>query len=204
MAVASGSSRRHLVDRLEIDNLDLDLEPSNSPKDQQSQQLQTNTHNQPATMFSRALAQRALRLASTSAPTTLRTTTLLLRPQATPSPRFASHVHQPSVMGNRHLYSTGSGPTEADARIEEITELYATAYDEFEIAMEETEKQTTYAESDRAAAREELDKVLEAYKAVVEGEDRELAEEVKRRIGSRVRELEMGVIRMEEAVIEHD
>jgi hypothetical protein len=157
-------------------------------------------------MFSRALAQRALRLATTSAPTTLRTTTtLLLRPQTTPAPRFASHVHQPSVMGqNRHLSSTGPGPTEADARIEEITELYATAYDEFEIAMEETEKQTTYAEGDRAAAREELDRVLEAYKSVVEGEDRELAEEVKRRIGSRVRELEMGVIRMEEAVIEGD
>jgi hypothetical protein len=107
-------------------------------------------------------------------------------------------------MGNRHLSSTGPGPSEADARIEEITELYATAYDEFEIAMEETEKQTTYAEGDRAAAREELDRVLEAYKSVVEGEDRELAEEVKRRIGSRVRELEMGVIRMEEAVIEGD
>jgi hypothetical protein len=157
-------------------------------------------------MFSRALAQRALRLAATSAPITLRTTTLLLRPQTmTPcSPRFASHVHQPSVMGNRHLSSTGPGPTAADARIEEITELYATAYDEFEIAMEETEKQTTYAEGDRAAAREELDRVLEAYKSVVEGGDRELAEEVKRRIGSRVRELEMGVIRMEEAVIEGD
>jgi len=156
-------------------------------------------------MFSRALAQRALRIASTTAPTTLRTTTLLLRPQTIiPSPRFASHVHQPSAMGNRHLYSTGPGPTEADARIEEITELYATAYDEFEIAMEETEKQTTYAEGDRAAAREELDRVLEAYKSVVEGEDRELAEEVKRRIGSRVRELEMGVIRMEEAVAEGD
>jgi hypothetical protein len=105
---------------------------------------------------------------------------------------------------NRHLSSTGPGPTEADARIEEITELYATAYDEFEIAMEETEKQTTYAEGDRAAAREELDRVLEAYKSVVEGEDRDLAEEVKRRIGSRIRELEMGVIRMEEAVIEGD
>jgi hypothetical protein len=160
-------------------------------------------------MFSRALAQRALRIATTSTPTALRTTTtLLLRPQTTTTPRFfASHVHQPSLMGgsqNRHLSSTGPGPTEADARIEEITELYATAYDEFEMAMEETEKQTTYAEGDRAAAREELDRVLEAYKSVVEGEDRELAEEVKRRIGSRVRELEMGVIRMEEAVAEGD
>lgn len=70
--------------------------------------------------------------------------------------------------------------------------------------MEETEKNTTYAEADRAVAREELDKVLEAYKKVVEGEDRELAEEVRRRIGQRVRELEMGVVRMEEMVMEHD
>jgi rRNA-processing protein FCF1 len=104
---------------------------------------------------------------------------------------------------NRHL-SSGPGPSAADARIEEITELYATAQDEFEIAMEETEKQTVYAQDDRDAAREELEKVLEAYRAAVEGEDRELAEEVRRRIGHRVRELEMGVKRMEEMATEHD
>jgi rRNA-processing protein FCF1 len=61
--------------------------------------------------------------------------------------------------------------------------LYATAQDEFEIAMEETEKGTVYAQEDRDAAREELEKVLEAYRSAVEGEDRELAEEVRRRIG---------------------
>lgn len=70
--------------------------------------------------------------------------------------------------------------------------------------MEETEKGTVYAEDDRKAAREELEKVLEAYKSTVEGEDKELAEEVKRRIGQRVRELEMGVVRMEEMAMEHD
>ena len=105
--------------------------------------------------------------------------------------------------GSRHI-SSGSGPSAADARIEEITELFATAQDEFEIAMEETEKQTVYAQDDRDAAREELEKVLEAYRAAVDGEDRELAEEVRRRIGHRVRELEMGVKRMEEMAMEHD
>lgn len=107
-------------------------------------------------------------------------------------------------MGSRNLSSASPGPSAADERIEEITELFATAQDEFEIAMEETEKQTVYAQDDRDAARQELEKVLEAYKAAVEGEDRELAEEVKRRIGHRVRELEMGVKRMEEMAMEHD
>lgn len=165
-------------------------------------------------MLPRTLAQRALRLATTGTPTTLRaTSTLLLRPQAAPqlTARFASHLHQPplstSNQSQRHLSSTSNAkgePSIADARIEEITELYATAQDEFEIAMEETEKQTVYAQDDRDAAREELEKVLEAYKGVVEGEDRELAEEVRRRIGQRVRELEMGVVRMEEMAQEHD
>lgn len=61
-----------------------------------------------------------------------------------------------------------------------------------------------YAEDDRAAAREELENVKRAYREVVEGSDRELAEEVQRRIGQRVRELEMGVQRMEEMAQEQD
>lgn len=92
----------------------------------------------------------------------------------------------------------------ADEKIEEITELYATAQDEFEIAFEETEKVTVYAEDDRKAAREELTRVQEAYKAVVEGEDQQLAEEVKRRIGQRIRELEQGVAAMEELALNQD
>ena len=60
---------------------------------------------------------------------------------------------------------------------------YATAKDEFEIAAEETEKMTVYAEDDRAAAREELTKLQNAYKAVVEGHDKQLATEIQRRVG---------------------
>lgn len=155
-------------------------------------------------MLPRTLAQRAARLAALTRP--LRTTTPIrptrTLPQTQHSARPASHIHQPLL--RRNASTAPSGPSVADARIEEITELYATAQDEFEIAMEETEKQTVYAQDDRNAAREELDKVLEAYRAVVEGEDRELAEEVRRRIGQRVRELEMGVVRMEEMAQEHD
>jgi len=86
--------------------------------------------------------------------------------------------------------------------MEEITDLYGTARDEFEIAAEETVKKTVYAEDDRAAAREELDKLKEAYRAVIEGSDRGVAEEVKRRVGGRVRELESAVVAMEEAALE--
>ncbi|KAF2771020.1 hypothetical protein EJ03DRAFT_342405 [Teratosphaeria nubilosa] len=70
--------------------------------------------------------------------------------------------------------------------------------------MEETEKATVYAEEDRKAAREELTRVQEAYRAVVEGEDHEIAEEVKRRIGQRIRELEQGVKAMEELAMNQD
>lgn len=88
--------------------------------------------------------------------------------------------------------------------IEEIQELYGTAKDEFEIASEESEKNTTYAPDDRAAAREELDKLLEYYKGVVDGEDRAVADEVKRRVGQRIRELENAVLAMEEAATHGD
>lgn len=87
--------------------------------------------------------------------------------------------------------------------MEEITELYGTARDEFEIAAEETEKNTTYAADDRAAAREELDRLLEFYGGVLEG-DLGVAEEVKRRVGQRVRELEQAVLGMEESVTHGD
>lgn len=111
--------------------------------------------------------------------------------------RSASHVPHQTV---RWL----SSKSIADEKIEEITELFATARDEFEIAMEETEKVSVYAQDDRDAARVELTKVQDAYKKVVEGPDSELADEVKRRIGQRIRELEAGVQRMEEMATEQD
>ncbi|EON62543.1 hypothetical protein W97_01767 [Coniosporium apollinis CBS 100218] len=100
------------------------------------------------------------------------------------------------------LYSSNTSP--ADAKIEEITELYATARDEFEIAAEETEKQTVYAEDDRAAAREELEKLKAVYQEAVTGSDKLLAEEVERRAGGRIRELENAVKAMEEMAMNQD
>lgn len=114
-----------------------------------------------------------------------------------PHTRSASHA-PPQIL--RWL----SSKSVADEKIEEITELYHTAQDEFEIAMEETEKVSVYAEDDRKAAREELMRVKEAYKAVVEGEDEALAGEVKGRIGQRIRELEAGIERMEEMALHQD
>lgn len=69
---------------------------------------------------------------------------------------------------------------------------------------EETEKVSVYAEDDRKAAREELTRVQEAYKSAVEGPDEQLAEEVKRRVGQRIRELEQGVAAMEELAQNQD
>ncbi|THW24059.1 hypothetical protein D6D24_00197 [Aureobasidium pullulans] len=151
-------------------------------------------------MLSRAALSRAAALLVRVKPAVgSRPLGTLSRPRFAATPlqiRSASHVNN----FNRWL-STKSA---ADEAIEEITELYATARDEFEIAMEETEKQTVYAEADREAAREELTRVQEAYKTIIEGPDTELAEEIKRRIGQRIRELENGVQNMEEFAMNQD
>ena len=86
----------------------------------------------------------------------------------------------------------------ADDLIEEIQEQYATARDEFEIATEETEKKSVYAADDRAAAREELDNLKEMFEEAVLGED---GEEVKRRIGQRIRELDQAVQALETSAL---
>ncbi|CAF9932671.1 MAG: hypothetical protein HETSPECPRED_008420 [Heterodermia speciosa] len=87
----------------------------------------------------------------------------------------------------------------ADAAVEELQELYATAKDEFEIAHEETTKKTVYAASDRAAAHEELSKLKHAFTEKVRGaRDEEVGKEITRRVGQRVRELERAVEAMEE------
>jgi hypothetical protein len=103
--------------------------------------------------------------------------------------------------------ATSSIPPEAqkqvDAVIEEISDLYGTAKDEFEIASEESEKNTTYAPDDRAAAREELDRLVDYYNGVLEG-DKVVADEVRRRVGGRIRELVAGVERMEEEAMHGD
>lgn len=126
-------------------------------------------------------------------------------------PRLLPSVTQPQSR------RTFAAKTSADELVEELQELsvpiaanypsflltqshsYATAKDEFEIASEETEKKSVYAADDRAAAQEELAKFKEAYERAVSSAD---GEQIKSRIGSRVRELERAVEAMEEKAME--
>ncbi|KAK4973016.1 hypothetical protein LTR42_006310 [Elasticomyces elasticus] len=142
-------------------------------------------------MMQRAILLRTLRLVRPTFVSRPIFTTPTQRVIRHSSKRWASHASPSSI----HAPTIGSSnKTAVEEKMEEITELYATAQDEFEIAMEETEKMSVYAEEDRKAAREELTRVQEAYKAAVEGEDGEVAEEVKRR----------GVNAMEELAINQD
>jgi hypothetical protein len=103
---------------------------------------------------------------------------------------FLSYTPQPRSYSSR---------SRADEIIEEIQEQYATARDEFEIATEETEKRSVYAADDRAAAREELDHLKQMYEKALESGD---AEEVKRRVGQKIRELDNAIAALEESSME--
>ena len=69
--------------------------------------------------------------------------------------------------------------------------------------MEETEKQTVYAEDDRAAAAEELAKLKEMYDAAVKDAPAEVGKEIQARIGQRIRELDEAVKGLERMAVEH-
>ncbi|TKA75724.1 hypothetical protein B0A55_05919 [Friedmanniomyces simplex] len=155
-------------------------------------------------MMQRALLLRSLHLAAFRPATASRTLNALTTPSQPPSTRAASHSTAHLLSPSSQSITYSNNKSAADQIIEEITELYATAQDEFEIAMEETEKMSVYAEEDRKAAREELERVQEAYRKVVEGEDGGVAEEVRRRVGQRIRELEQGVRGMEEMAQNQD
>jgi hypothetical protein len=116
------------------------------------------------------------------------------RPFTHQNPAVRSHI-SPSLVSSR-TYSTKST---ADALIEEIQDQYATARDEFEIASEETEKKSVYAADDRTAAREELNKLKEMFQRAVTGSE---GEEVQRRVGQRIRELDNAVEGLEKAALE--
>lgn len=83
-----------------------------------------------------------------------------------------------------------------------LTDLYSTAKDEFEIAAEETEKKTVYAADDREAAKEALAMLKEAYERAVRESDPETAREVQSRTGPRIRELENALVAVEEMAME--
>ena len=110
--------------------------------------------------------------------------------------KLRTRFYAPStIISSRNFASKSS----ADALIEEIQEQYATARDEFEIATEETEKKTVYAADDRAAAREELDKLKEMFQKAISGSD---GDEVQRRVGQRIRELNNAIEGLEKAALE--
>jgi hypothetical protein len=104
--------------------------------------------------------------------------------------------HSSSSLVPPRKFSTTST---ADELIEEIQDQYATARDEFEIASEETEKKSVYAADDRAAARQELVKLKEMFEKAVAGNE---GEEVQRRVGQRIRELDNAVEGLEKAALE--
>ncbi|KAE8447721.1 hypothetical protein EG329_010528 [Mollisiaceae sp. DMI_Dod_QoI] len=117
-------------------------------------------------------------------------------PKRTLRQQVQSTLHPPSRLLFTRLYSSKSS---ADSLIEEIQDQYATARDEFEIAAEESEKKTVYAADDRAAARDELDKLKSMYEEALSGPD---GEEIKGRVGQRIRELDNAVEAMEKSATE--
>ncbi len=114
------------------------------------------------------------------------------------TPRPQQHFTSPALpqLQTRRAYASH---TPADSIIATLEDQYGTARDEFEIATEETEKKSVYAAADREAAREELDKLKEMYGQALRGAD---GEEVKRRVGHRLRELENAVEALERAAQE--
>ena len=84
---------------------------------------------------------------------------------------------------------------DANAQIDHLQDLYATAKDELEIASEETDKKSVYASDDRNAAIDAFNDFKQAYERAVEaeGKDPGSGEEIRGRIGQRVREMESAV-----------
>jgi hypothetical protein len=74
------------------------------------------------------------------------------------------------------------------------------------LASEETEENTIYAADDRAAAKEELEKLKQALADIVEGSDYpvHVREEVNKRVAHRVRELDHAFKALEEKAMHQD
>jgi hypothetical protein len=148
----------------------------------------------PAQLSRNSICAQCLRLNRTAArPLSLLSTTAF---GPAPNPRLHPKFHVSSFqLASRNLATK----TTADELIEDIQEQYATARDEFEIATEETEKKTVYAADDRAAAKEELNKLKEMFEQALAGSE---GEEVQRRVGQRIRELDNAVEGLERAATE--
>ena len=148
----------------------------------------------PARAGRNSIRAQCLRLNRTST----RSLSLLCTNASRPAthPQFVLKPHSSFLLPSSRKFATKST---ADELIEDIQEQYATARDKFEIATEETEKKTVYAADDRAAARQELDKLKEMFQQALAGSE---GEEVQRRIGQRIRELDNAVRGLEKAALE--
>ncbi|GFN19147.1 uncharacterized protein AtWU_08950 [Aspergillus tubingensis] len=169
---------------------------------------------------------RSLYKPSIPRPRSLRTLTTSARPRLTSAPTPTSTISRtytftftPTLKTNKSSYSTSSKPP-ADQIIDELQELYEVAKDEFEIATESTDSATIYAASDRESARDALNELIAVYTVytrdmsfvshspqgqvdVDTGLDPgsigdEVREEVRRRVGTRVREIVGAVESLEE------
>ncbi|KAJ5135844.1 uncharacterized protein N7515_005122 [Penicillium bovifimosum] len=127
--------------------------------------------------------------------------------------------------------NSSSGKAEADLLVEELQELYEVAKDEFEIATESTDTSTIYAASDRESARDALDQLTSVYGlytaspgevqseaasdleelkdgAIIETNynpadiSQPVKDEVRRRVGQRIRELRNAVELLEQRATE--
>ncbi|KIX93817.1 uncharacterized protein Z520_10442 [Fonsecaea multimorphosa CBS 102226] len=143
---------------------------------------------------------------SLQTPQPWRTISCLFRPNQTSggrplTPSLVSHPHRISVSYHSSTPRYAQSPT-ADALMENLNDLYATAKDEFEIAAEETEKKTVYAADDREAAVDALKMLQEAFQKALKETSPEVSKEIQGRVGPRIRELENAVKAMEEMAME--
>ncbi|KAE8394347.1 hypothetical protein BDV23DRAFT_179828 [Aspergillus alliaceus] len=154
--------------------------------------------------------------------------TLLTRAPTT-KPHLSISTPLQSQLQARTQSTQASGKSQADLIVEELQELYETAKDEFEIAIDSTNGATIYAASDRESARDALNQlsaVFALYTTEIPSAEEShqpqqaqpddsgsqvvstyfdpgeikpaVREEVKRRVGQRVRELENAVEALEE------
>jgi hypothetical protein len=75
-----------------------------------------------------------------------------------------------------------------------------------QIATEETKENTVYAADDRAAARDEFDKLKDLYEQYMVGEglSQQAKEDVDRRIGRKIKEIEGALRKLEDDAAEKD
>ncbi|EPS43959.1 hypothetical protein H072_2128 [Dactylellina haptotyla CBS 200.50] len=122
-----------------------------------------------------------------------RSAAVQLRPRLVARPVLITPLSNPLAHGFPRYYGSATGKRPVDEKVEDLSDLYVSAKDEFEIAVEETEKNTIYARDDRETAREELNKFKQAYEEAIANSSPEDGQEIKTRVGQRLRELDNAV-----------